>query len=251
MKKTVLFLIIALISFAGIAQTNSKGVLQKNVLKLNNGITLSKGDTIMLGTPVNDGNVFVFVKEPKHAFGLLGGDGADKKYSYKMLIIKFFTTSNNKENSEKKFVASLGYNDDEIILDCDIAEAIDNGEIIAKGRIPVRFNIAGVNNGLQKTEELPQKSATAAEKAIAPAIETAVEKTTEKLTAKNITSLLNKVNALHENGYISDSEHYQLLKIITGDSIENKKDIVKTLQTLRDSNKISISDYDELIDLFL
>ena len=273
MKKIILLLGIAMISFAGFAQTNSKGVLTKNVLKLNNGITLSKGDTIMLGAPVNNANEFMFIYEPKHILGLAGGKGADRAYNYRMLIIKFFTTENYKGSVEKKFVASLGYNTgDDVILDCDIAEAIDNAEVIAKGRIPQRFNVAERNlflrDVLQELKESPNELVTGQK--IEPATERVIERVTEKTvqktetapvqnvqntqTVQNVasTSILNKLNTLHKNGYISTNEHYQLLKIITGSSdAEDKKGLIKKLQSLRDNSNISIGEYDQLIDLLL
>ena len=269
-----------LIGFAGFAQTNSKGVLKDNVLKLNNGITLVKGDTIMLGAPAGNANEFMFLYDPKHAFGLLGGKGADKSFSFKGLIIKFFSTVNYKGSLEKKFVASLGYNTGEdIILDCDIAEAIDNAEVIAKGRIPQRFNVAERNlflrDVLQELKESPNELVTGQR------IETVTEQVAEKTVQKTETapvqnvqstqqstqstqnvqnttstsisaSILNKLNALHKNGNLSTNEHYQLLKVITGGGdVEDKKGLLKKLQSLRDNSNISIGEYDQLVDLLL
>lgn len=270
MKKTVLLLGIMLISFANFAQTNSKGVLKNNILKLNNGITLSQGDTIMLGEPVNQGNEFMFLYEPKHAFGLLGGKGANTSFNYRMLIIKFFTTSSYTGSSEKKFIASLGYNSgDDVILDCDIAEAIDNAEVIAKGRIPQKFHVTGkgflrdVLQGLQEENKVTEKPAEPVfekkvEKTIEPIVEKSVvyktvETTSEKPVIKtNATSLLNRINDLQKAGYISNNEHYQLLKIITNSgNVDDKKELIKKLQTLRNENKLTIDEYDELVDLLL
>ncbi|MDR2651804.1 MAG: hypothetical protein LBC68_05765 [Prevotellaceae bacterium] len=244
MKKLILLLSITLICFENIAQTNSKGVLKKNVFQLNNGITLSKGDTIMLGVPESDDNKFTYIYEPRHAFGLLGGDGADKKYCYKMFIIHFFTTTNDKENNEKKVIASLGYGKEETILDCDIASAIEYGEIIAKGKVPQKFNIAVKKDiDTKRVQEQPRQ--------IEKPVDIENEKTTVK-TAEN--ALLNKINELSKNKDITDNEHYQLLKLVTSGSsenIDNKKELVKTLQTLRDSNKLAIEYYDEIINLLL
>jgi hypothetical protein len=227
-----------LLCFDGFSQTNGKGVLKKNVFQLNNGIRLSKGDTIMLGEPKNGADKFTYIIEPKHAFGLLGGDGADKKYSYKMLIIHFFTTKKDKENNEKQVIASLGYGKDEIILDCEIAEAIENGEIIAKGKIAQKFNIAATNDAVKKEEVSEPPKQIIAEK---PAI---------KITGN---ALLNKINELQKNNDLTDSEHYQLLKLVTGsgDNIDDKKSLTKKLQALRNNYKITIEEYDEIIELLL
>ncbi|MDR1554239.1 MAG: hypothetical protein LBS69_12395 [Prevotellaceae bacterium] len=246
MKKLILLLGIMLICFESFAQTNSKGVLKKNVFQLNNGITLAKGDTIMLGVPKNEAGRFTYIYEPRHVFGLLGGDGADTKYSYKMFIIHFFTTTKDNESKEKKVIASLGYGKEETILDCEIASAIEYGEVIAKGKVPQKFNIAvKKDTENRKVQEQPKQILT--EK---PAnIEN--EKTPAKMTEN---TLLNKINELSKNKDISDNEHYQLLKLITSgssDNIESKKELVKTLQTLRDSNKLAIEYYDEIINLLL
>ena len=274
MKKIVLLLGIMLISVAGFAQTtNSKGVLRNKVLQLNNGIKLSEGDTIMLGVPVNDGKEFMFIYEPKHGFGLLGGTGADRSYSYRMLIIKYFTTANSKNSSEKKFVASLGYNKgDDIILDCDIAEAVDNGEVIAKGRIPQKFNIVGrspfLHDVLQDIKEAESNPVQTNESTVTSVSTKTGEQVTQKTTAttteisETVTEkpaaktssnqLLNKINALQKAGYITNNEHYQLLKIITGsDNASDKKELIRKLQTLRNDGKLTINEYDELVDLLL
>ncbi|MDR3287488.1 MAG: hypothetical protein LBT27_08595 [Prevotellaceae bacterium] len=245
MKKIFLLTGIMLLCFAGTAQTtNSKGILKKNVLQLNNGITFAKGDTIMLGEPQNNANEFTYIYEPKHGFGLLGGNGADKKNSYKMFIIHFFTTKTDKENSEKQVIASLGYGKDEVILDCEIAEAVDYGEVIAKGRIPQKFNIA------VKRDETKQKTVEQQPTIIAEKTAEIQEKTTIKLTEN---TLLNKINELQNNKYLTDNEHYQLLKLVTGNNanIDGKKELIKKLQTLRDDNKLTLEEYDKIVDLML
>ncbi|MDR2064944.1 MAG: hypothetical protein LBP85_04465 [Prevotellaceae bacterium] len=240
MKKSILLLSIMLICFENFAQTNSKGILKKNVFQLNNGITLSKGDTIMLGIPESATGKFTYVYEPRHAFGLLGGNGADLKYSYKMFIIHYFTTKNDKENDEKKVIASLGYGKEETILDCEIAEAIEYGEVVAKGKVPQKFNIAVKNDvEIEKIREQPKQ------------IEI---KTVETSVKTDGNTLLNKINELNKNKNITDSEHYQLLKLVTSgnsENIDNKKELVKTLQLLRDDKKLEIEYYDKIIDLLL
>ncbi|MDR2127256.1 MAG: hypothetical protein LBP63_10560 [Prevotellaceae bacterium] len=241
MKKLILLLSIATICCENYAQTNSKGVLAKNVFQMNNGITLSKGDTIMLGIPKNELNKFTYVYEPRHAFGLLGGNGADTKYCYKMLIIHFFTTIKDKETNEKKVIASLGYGKNgEIIFDCAIAEAIEYGEVIAKGRVPQKFNIA------LKTDNEKRKSQTQSNQ---------TEPENNNAAAKaDKNTLLDKINELNRNNNITDSEHYQLLKLVTSGnntSVSDKKELVKTLQLLRDSKTLEIEYYDEIIDLLL
>ncbi|MDR1348161.1 MAG: hypothetical protein LBJ63_07025 [Prevotellaceae bacterium] len=243
MKKLILLLSIMAICFENYAQTNSKGILKKNVFQLNSGITFSKGDTIMFGVPENNADKFTHIHEPRHAFGLLGGNGADKTHSYKMFIIHFFTTKNDKATKEKTVVASLGYGKEEIILDCEIAEAVETGEVIAKGRVPKKFNIAVKNDAEQEKMKKPQKILTE---------KPAVIETEKVKTAEN--ALLNKINELNRNKDINDSEHYQLLKLITSSSsvdIDNRQGIIKTLQSLRDSKKLEIEYYDEIINLFL
>ncbi|MDR1983891.1 MAG: hypothetical protein LBQ28_03600 [Prevotellaceae bacterium] len=260
MKKLFLLIIIMLVCLENSAQTNSKGVLKNNVFQLNNGITLSKGDTIMFGIPKNAADKFTYIYEPRHAFGLLGGGGADKMYSHRMFIIHFFTTK--KENNEKKVLASLGYGKEEIILDCEIAEAIENGEIIAKGKIPQRFNIvADTQLAEEKINEQPKQIAV--EKTVAveeektsekpkPAI---IESSADFVNAKTSSdnTLPTAINELHKNKDLTDGEHYQLLKLVTGsnDNIEGKKELVKKLQTLRDDKKLTIRQYDEIIELLL
>lgn len=250
-----------LICFESFSQTNSKGVLKKNVFQLNNGITLSKGDTIMLGIPKNAANTFSYIYEPLHAFGLLGGNGADLKYSHKMFIIHYFTTKNDKENNEKKVVASLGYGKEETILDCEIAEAIEYGEVTAKGRVPQKFNIAVKSDAEnEKIREQPKQISTV-EKHVYAEIKKNSEqpqnvetKTVTTSVKTDVNALLNKINELNKNKDISDSEHYQLLKLVTsGDSenTDNKKELVKTLQLLRDSKKLEMEYYDKIIDLLV
>ncbi|MDR1197964.1 MAG: hypothetical protein LBK94_02975 [Prevotellaceae bacterium] len=243
MKKLIFLLSIMAVCFENSAQTNGKGILKKNVFQLNSGITFSKGDTIMLGVPENNADRFTHIYEPRHAFGLLGGNGADKTHCYKMFIIHFFTTKNDKDTKEKTVVASLGYGKEQIILDCEIAEAVETGEVIAKGRVPQKFNIAIKNDAEREKTEEPQR--------INPEKPAVIE--TEKV---NITenALLNKINELNKNKDINDSDHYQLLKLVTSNSnadIDNKQDIIKTLQSLRDSKKLEIEYYDEIINLFL
>jgi hypothetical protein len=252
-----------LICFQNFAQTNSKGVLKKNVFQLNNGITLSKGDTIMFGIPKNNADKFTHIYEPRHAFGLLGGNRADKEYSYKMLIIHFFTTTNDKENNEKKVVASLGYGNyekNETVLDCEIAEAVETGEVIAKGKIPQKFNIVIKNN--VETEKMQEQFHTSNEKSgIAESDKNQEQSKYKKLEAESKkmplkvaeNTLLSKINELHADNEITDSEHYQLLKLVTSSSsnIDNKKEFVKTLQSLRDNKKLAIEYYDTIIDLLL
>jgi hypothetical protein len=245
MKKIFLLTGITLLCFVGTAQTtNSKGILKKNVFQLNNGITFEKGDTIMLGEPKNNANEFTYIYEPKHGFGLLGGNGTDKKNSYKPFIIHFFTTKTDKENNEKQVIASLGYGKEEVILDCKIAEAVEYGEIIAKGRTPQYFNLA-VKRDEPKQKTIEEQPATIAEK---PA--EIQEKTTVKLTEN---TLLNKINELQNNKYITDNEHYQLLKLVTGNNsnIDGKKELIKKLQTLRDDKKLTLEEYDKIVDLML
>jgi hypothetical protein len=251
MKKLIL-LSLMLICFENYAQTNSKGVLKKNVFQLNNGITLSKGDTIMLGIPANAASKFTYIYEPLHAFGLLGGNKADLDKSYKMFIIHYFSTVKDKENNEKKVIASLGYGKEETVLDCEIADAIEYGEVIAKGRIPQKFNIA-VKNDTEKRQNQKQPEPLPTEKSQEQLkhIEAEGENTAVKI-AEN--TLLNKINELNKNRDITDSEHYQLLKLVTSGSsenISNKKELVKTLQLLRDNKKLEIEYYDKIIDLLL
>jgi hypothetical protein len=235
-----------MICFENFAQTNSKGVLKKNVFQHNSGITFSKGDTIMLGIPKNSEDKFAHIYEPLHAFGLLGGQGADKEYCYKMFVIHYFTTKKNKATKEKTVVASLGYGKQDIILDCEIAEAVETGEVIAKGKVPQKFNIVVKNDVEQTKTEKPVEQSQKQQTYEQPA-----EKTSVKITEN---TLLNTINELNKNKDISDSEHYQLLKLVTsGNSadIDNKKELVKTLQSLRDSKKLAIEYYDEIVDLLL
>ncbi|MDR2292527.1 MAG: hypothetical protein LBE11_03535 [Prevotellaceae bacterium] len=252
MKKLILLLSIMLICFENFAQTNSKGVLKKDVFQLNNGIRLSKGDTIMLGIPANAANRFTYVYEPLHAFGLLGGNGADLDKSYKMFIIHYFTITKDKVNNEKKVIASLGYGKQETVLDCEIAEAIEYGEVIAKGRVPQRFNIA-VKDDVEKKKVHEQPKQLLAEKS-QEQLKHAEPETEKTVANTEENTLLGKINELNKNKDITDSEHYQLLKLVTSgnsENIDNKKELVKTLQSLRDNKKLEIEYYDKIIDLLL
>ena len=55
------------------------------------------------------------------------------------------------------------------------------------------------------------------------------------------------------NNCLTDNEHYQLLKLVigSGGNIDDKKSLTKTLQTLRNNHKITIEEYDEIIELLL
>jgi hypothetical protein len=258
MKKLILLLSIMAVCFENSAQTNGKGVLKKNVFQLNSGITLSKGDTIMFGAPKNNADKFTHIYEPMHAFGLLGGDGADKDYSYKMFIIHFFTTKSDKKTKEKTVIASLGYGSKEIILDCEIAEAVETGEVIAKGKVPQKFNIV-IKNDVKHENVKEQIQKTLTEKTdVIENWQSREQQNHEKQESKKmkitVNTLLEKINELNKNRDISDNEHYQLLKLVTSNSsvvIDNKQELVKTLQSLRDSKKLEIEYYDEIINLLL
>jgi hypothetical protein len=262
MKKTFLLLSLMFVCFAVTAQTkNSKGVLHRGVLTLNNGATISKGDKVTLGAPKNDAERFTYVYDQKHMFGLFGGDGTPKTQQYKMFVIHFLDAVKDQNSNEKKFIAAIGLGDKNSLWTCDIIEAIESGEIFMAGISPetVKSNkietqgIAQIKEEIIQDNEIPLAAKTK-ENTITDVLQTKTETTTVVKTVElNSNNLLQRLNELQKSKEITDNEHYQLLKIITGsnDNIDDKKGLIKKLQTLRNNQKITIDEYDKIVDLLI
>ena len=257
MKKIFFLLSIIFICFASSAQTkNSKGTLKRGVLTFNNGKTLTKGDKITLSSTKNNSDRFTHVYGQKHLFGIMGGEGAPKEQQYKMFVIHYIDAVKDKKNGkEKKFIAAIGLGEQNSLWLCDIVEAIESGEVFISGISPeiVQPNISEVKENAQTKENIVIDVVKKKEESTITENLPQKETTTNSSTLTSENNLLQKINELQKSKEITNSEHYQLLKIITGsnDNIDDKKELIKKLQTLRNDKKITLEEYDKIVDLMI